>query len=65
MARDQEHIATLHKRMSFLYVSPMTKAGGEINEMHIGLGGTMSTLFLKNLAHKTHRGLEGRVRGGK
>ncbi|MCE8417423.1 hypothetical protein LZ190_01655 [Rhodovulum sulfidophilum] len=65
MARDQEHIATLHKRMSFLDVSTMTKAEGEINEMHIGLGGTMSTLFLKNLAHKTHRGLEGRVRGGK
>ncbi|MCD1620948.1 recombinase family protein, partial [Salipiger manganoxidans] len=65
LSRDQEHIAALHKRMSFLDVSVMTKAEGEINEMHIGLGGTMSALFLKNLAHKTHRGLEGRVRGGK
>ncbi|MDT0684511.1 recombinase family protein, partial [Roseicyclus sp. F158] len=65
LSRDQEHIAALHKRMSFLDVSISTKAEGEINEMHIGLGGTMSALFLKNLAHKTHRGLEGRVRGGK
>ena len=65
LSRDQEHIAALYKRMSFLDVSILTKAEGEINEMHIGLGGTMSALFLKNLAHKTHRGLEGRVRGGK
>lgn len=31
----------------------------------IGLKGTMSALFLKDLARKTHRGLEGRVRQGK
>ncbi|WP_229582893.1 recombinase family protein [Paracoccus sp. S-4012] len=51
--------------MRFLDVQIVTKAEGEINEMHIGLGGTMSALFLKNLAQKTHRGLEGRVRDGK
>ncbi|MCC5961451.1 MAG: recombinase family protein [Rhodobacteraceae bacterium] len=33
--------------------------------MHVGLGGTMSALFLRNLAEKTHRGLEGRVHQGK
>jgi site-specific DNA recombinase len=33
-----------------------------ISELHIGLKGTMSALFLKDLAQKTHRGLEGRVR---
>jgi hypothetical protein len=33
--------------------------------MHIGLKGTMNALFLKDLAQKTHRGLEGRVREGK
>ena len=43
----------------------VTKAEGEINELHIGLGGTMSALFLKQLAQKTHRGLEGRVKAGK
>ena len=40
-------------------------AEGEISELHIGLKGTMSSLFLKDLAQKTHRGLEGRVRKGK
>jgi DNA invertase Pin-like site-specific DNA recombinase len=39
-------------------------AEGEINELHVGLKGTMNALFLKDLAAKTHRGLEGRVREG-
>ncbi|WP_414896605.1 recombinase family protein [Rhodovulum sp. YEN HP10] len=51
--------------MRYLGVEIVTKAEGEISEMHIGLGGTMSALFLRNLAEKTHRGLEGRVRAGK
>jgi site-specific DNA recombinase len=38
---------------------------GEIGELHVGLKGTMNALFLKDLAHKTRRGLEGRVRKGK
>jgi DNA invertase Pin-like site-specific DNA recombinase len=65
LSRDQEHIAGLHKRMRFLGVEIVTKAEGAISEMHIGLGGTMSALFLRNLAEKTHRGLEGRVKAGK
>jgi len=65
LSRDQEHIAGLHKRMRFLSVEIFTKAEGAISEMHIGLGGTMSALFLRNLAEKTHRGLEGRVKAGK
>ena len=39
-------------------------AEGEISELHVGLKGTMNALFLKDLAQKTHRGLEGRVRSG-
>jgi site-specific DNA recombinase len=39
-----------------------TLAEGEISELHVGLKGTMNALFLKDLAAKTHRGLEGRVR---
>ena len=42
-----------------------TWAEGAISELHIGLKGTMNALFLKDLAQKTHRGLEGRVREGK
>ncbi len=65
LSRDLEHIASLHKRMTYLGVKIVTKSEGEINELHIGLGGTMSALFLKQLAQKTHRGLEGRVKKGK
>ncbi|WP_346429285.1 recombinase family protein [Roseinatronobacter domitianus] len=65
LSRDQEHIAGLHKRMRYLGVEVFTKAEGVISEMHIGLGGTMSALFLRQLAEKTHRGLEGRVKQGK
>jgi site-specific DNA recombinase len=65
LSRDQEHIAGLYKRMTFLGVEIITKSEGPISEMHIGLGGTMSALFLRNLAEKTHRGLEGRVKQGK
>ena len=65
LSRDQEHIAGLHKRLSYLGVQIHTKAEGRISEIHIGLGGTMSALFLRQLAEKTHRGLEGRIKAGK
>jgi site-specific DNA recombinase len=65
LSRDQEHIAGLHKRMRFLGVEIVTKSEGAISEMHIGLGGTMSALLLRQLAQKTRRGLEGRVKAGK
>jgi len=38
---------------------------GDIRELHIGLKGTMSALYIKDLALKTHGGREGRVREGK
>ncbi|MCF8516457.1 MAG: recombinase family protein [Rhodobacteraceae bacterium] len=65
LSRDQEHIAGLHKRMGYLGIKIFTKGEGEISELHIGLGGTMSAIFLRQLAQKTHRGLEGRVKAGK
>ena len=65
LSRDQEHIAGLYKQARFHGVRIETCSEGEISEMHIGLGGTMSALFLRQLAQKTHRGLEVRVRSGK
>jgi site-specific DNA recombinase len=64
LSRDQEHIAGLFKLLSFANIPLMTVAEGEISELHIGLKGTMSALYLKDLAQKTRRGLEGRVRHG-
>ena len=63
-SRDQEDIAGLYKQLNFAGVKLITLADGEINELHIGLKGTMNALYLKDLAQKTKRGLEGRVRKG-
>ncbi len=65
LSRDQEDIAGLYKHLSFAGVKILTLAEGEISELHIGLKGTMNALFLKDLAQKTRRGLEGRVRQGR
>ncbi len=65
LSRDQEDIAAIYKRMTFMGIKVVTLSEGEINEMHIGLKGTMSALFLKDLADKTRRGLRGRVEKGK
>ena len=67
--RDQEHIARFFKAMSFWNIKFITLSEGHINELHIGLKGTMSALFLKDLADKTRRGMgarvdQGRVAGG-
>lgn len=65
ISRDQEHIAAFFKQMRFLGIPIVTVAEGEVSELHFYLKGTISSLFLKDLGQKTHRGLEGRVRKGK
>lgn len=65
ISRDQEHIAAFYKQTSFCGIPVITRAEGEISELHIGLKGTMSALFLKDLGQKTHRGLEGLINAGK
>jgi site-specific DNA recombinase len=42
----------------------LTLSEGWIEELHVGLKGTMNQLFLKDLAAKTRRGLRGRVEAG-
>jgi site-specific DNA recombinase len=64
-SRDQEDTAGLFKRLTFASVNIVTLAEGDITHLHIGFKGTMNALFLKDLADKTHRGLRGRVEGGK
>jgi hypothetical protein len=58
-------VAALYKRLAFAGIKIVRLAEGEISELHVGLKGTMNALFLKDLALKTHRGLEGRVRQGR
>jgi site-specific DNA recombinase len=64
LSRDLADVATLYKHLSYLGVRLWTVAEGQITELHVGLKGTMNALYLKDLAQKTHRGLEGRVRKG-
>jgi DNA invertase Pin-like site-specific DNA recombinase len=64
ISRDQEDAAGFFKRMTFAAVTIVTLAEGEINELHVGRKGTMNALFLKDLAQKTRRGLQGRVLQG-
>ena len=64
-SRDQENIAGLYKQLSFAGIKLFTVAEGEINELHVGLKGTMNALFLKDLADKTRRGLRGRIEAGR
>ena len=65
LSRDQEDIAHLYKRFGFEGIKIVTLSEGEVNELHIGLKGTMGALYLKDLADKTRRGLRGRVEAGK
>jgi DNA invertase Pin-like site-specific DNA recombinase len=61
ISRDQEHVASFFKQMTFAGIRVVTLAEGEIGELHVGLKGTMNALFLKDLADKTRRGLRGRI----
>ncbi len=65
LSRDQEDIAAIYKRMQFAGAKIFTKSEGLISELHIGLKGTMNSMFLKDLADKTRRGLHGRIEKGK
>src|SRR5580700_2968975 len=65
LSRDQEDVAGLLKRLRFAGVRLFTLAEGEINELHIGMRGTMNALFLQDLAKKVRRGLSGRILEGR
>lgn len=65
ISRDQADIADIARTLRHAGVRLLTVQEGEVNELHVGLKGTMNALFLKDLAAKVRRGLEGRVRAGR
>ena len=65
IARDQADIATIYQRLTFADVRIETLSEGPVNELHIGLKGTMGELFLKDLAEKIRRGQRGSVARGR
>ncbi|WP_439598247.1 recombinase family protein [Falsiroseomonas sp.] len=69
LGRKLADIADLFDQLSFLGIAIHTVQQGPVTQLHIGLLGTMSQLFLADLKAKTHRGLravaeDGRSAGG-
>jgi site-specific DNA recombinase len=65
LSRDQEDTAHLFKQLSFRKVRIVTLAEGDVTNLIVGFKGTMNSIFLKDLADKTRRGLRGRAEAGK
>lgn len=65
ISRDQEETANLSKLCAFHNVKMFTLSEGDITELHVGMSSTINAIYLKQLAEKTHRGLEARVKSGK
>ncbi|MBX9875422.1 MAG: recombinase family protein, partial [Beijerinckiaceae bacterium] len=69
LGRKLADVAEFHDQMTFLGIAVHSVQHGLITQMHIGLLGTMSQMFLGDLKAKTRRGLravaeDGRSAGG-
>ena len=70
LSRSQGDVATLFEDLRHYGVGIRTISEGEVEELAIGLKGTMNALFLRETARKTKRGMvgvaqEGRHAGGR
>ena len=65
ISRDQEHIHGIHKRLLYWKVRLYTLYEGEIQSIHISIGGYMNSAFIENLKAKTKRGQIGAVHAGR
>jgi DNA invertase Pin-like site-specific DNA recombinase len=65
LGRKLTDIADLHDRLTFRGIKLFAVNTGEITQLHVGLLGTMSQLYLSDLRDKVRRGLLGRVLQGR
>lgn len=65
LSRDQEDMARIHKRLSYWNVRLVTLEEGDIEAIHICIGGLMNQAWIDNLAAKTRRGQIGAVHAGR
>ncbi|MCB2048533.1 MAG: recombinase family protein, partial [Novosphingobium sp.] len=65
ISRDQEDLARIFKRIRFRGARIVTLSEGEVGSLHIGMGGTISAVYVEQLAEKTRRGQIGRVEAGR
>ena len=65
LSRNQADIATLYQRITFAGARVFTLSEGWVNELHIGLLGTMNAIQIKELGNKIRRGQKGSVKRGR
>lgn len=65
ISRDQEHIHGIYKRLLYWKVRLYTLDQGEIQSIHISIGGYMNSAFIENLKAKTRRGQIGAAQAGR
>ena len=65
LSRDAEHLPAFYKLASFCGTRIVTLVDGPVGDVQIGVKAMMGALYLKDLAQKTKRGLEGRIRAGR
>uniref|UniRef100_UPI00273DAF2F recombinase family protein n=1 Tax=Oceaniradius stylonematis TaxID=2184161 RepID=UPI00273DAF2F len=65
LSRDQEDLAHIWKRLSFLGIEIRAVHDGTADAIQVGIRGLLGNLFLTDLAHKVRRGMDGVVRDGR
>ncbi len=64
LSRDQEDLAGMYKRLRFAGVDIEAVNDGKADQIQIGVRGMLGALYLTDLANKTRRGMQGRIRDG-
>ena len=65
LSRDQEDMPGIYKRLKYWNVQLFTLEEGDIQPIHIFVGGFMNHAWIENLANKTRRGQIGAVHAGR
>ena len=65
ISRRQEYMAKFYSLCDYHDVGILSVHEGKVNELHIGLKGTMSQMYVKQLAERVRRGQFANVRRGK
>ena len=67
ISRNRTHMSQIYDELEYFGISILTlhDGSGPIDDIHVGLKGTMNALFLKDLARKTRRGLDGVIESGR
>lgn len=63
LSRDQEDTAAIFKRLKFNDIT-IIDAAGVVSDVHVGVGGIVNSMFLKNLAVSVKRSLNARAKEG-